>query len=96
MIIHFKNIGTSLGTRQLGAKVRADIESSIQSASTVVFDFDGVEVVSNSFADECFAKLLFTHDFDFIKAHTTFKNTNPFVKTVIANSFRQRAKAVTA
>jgi hypothetical protein len=90
MIIEFKNIGKQLGTRIAGASVREEIVHAINNNEKVVFDFSGVDVVSNSFADECFAKLTLFFSFDTIKSNTTFQNADPFIKAVIANSFRER------
>jgi len=59
-----------------------------------VLDFDGIEVVSNSFADECIAKLMLEFDLPKVKAHTTFKKASPFIKAVIANSFKERLYAM--
>lgn len=90
MVIEFKNIGKHLGTRHSGASVREKIIDALNSGDTVVFDFKEVETVANSFADECFAKLLFLFEFDTIKSHTTFRNASQFIKDVIASSFRNR------
>ncbi len=57
MVIKFKNIGIHLGTRVLGADVRSEIIEAIKTSEKVVFDLTEVETISNSFADECFAKL---------------------------------------
>jgi len=77
-----------------GAAVRNKIAEHIASGERVIFDFDGVEVISNSFADECFAKLLLDFDLPFIKAHTTFQHANPFIKATIANAFKERLRAI--
>ena len=45
----FKDIGENLGTRQLGAKVREQLLPLINANDKVVLDFEGVNVVSNSF-----------------------------------------------
>lgn len=90
MTIEFKHIGTSLGTRATGKEIREKIESEMKGGGKVIFDFNGVNVVSNSFADETFAKLVLSFDLPFIKAHTTFKNTNPFVQQTVSTAFRQR------
>lgn len=90
MTIEFKHIGTSLGTRATGKEVREQIEAELKAGNKVVFDLNGVDVVSNSFADETFGKLVLTFDLPFIKALTTFKNANPFVQQTIALAFRQR------
>ena len=91
MIFEFKNIGIHLGTRSHGANVREEIISAINGTDTpIVFDFAGVETVSNSFADECFAKLLLFFPIETIKQKTTFVNATPFIKAAIANSFKAR------
>lgn len=90
MILNFSDIGSSLGTRELGLKTRNQIVAALNENQKIVFDFTGVEVVSNSFADECFAKLVLFFDFNKVKQNTTFQNTSPFIKTVIANAFKAR------
>jgi hypothetical protein len=54
----FVEYGVDLGTRQIGVKVRTDLLPLIWGDEKVVLDFTGVDVVTNSFADECIAKLL--------------------------------------
>ncbi|MFB2120823.1 STAS-like domain-containing protein [Parapedobacter sp. 2B3] len=83
-------LGKQLSTRIDGAVVREKIAKGIEEDKLIVLDFDGVDVVSNSFADECFAKLMLDFDLPTVKAHTTFKNATPFIKAVIANSFKER------
>jgi len=90
MLIEFGHIGTHLGTRFAGASVREKIISSFGETDKFVFDFTGVETVSNSFADECFAKLIFNFGMEDIKGKTTFQNASPFIKAVIANAFKER------
>ena len=86
----FKEIGENLGTRQLGAKVREQLLPLISANDKVVFDFEGVNVVSNSFADECLAKLLFSMSFEELKQRTTFVSVNDFARKNIAIAFRRR------
>lgn len=82
----FKEIGSSLGTRDLGAKLRLQIIDKIQDNDKVYLDFDGVDVVTNSFADECFRKLRETINTDVFKAKVAFINTNDFVQRVIISA----------
>jgi hypothetical protein len=96
MRIEFLHIGRQLSTRVAGAAVRKQIVQGIKMNETVVFDFSGVEIVSNSFADECFAKLMVEFDLPKLKEHTTFQNASPFIKAVIANSFKERLQAIHA
>lgn len=90
MNMQFKNIGIHLGTRVHGAEVRSQIIDALKQSDMIVFDFAEVETVSNSFADECFAKLTLFFSLDEVKRKTTFINASPFIKAVIANSFKAR------
>jgi hypothetical protein len=90
MKIEFGIYGTHIGTRFAGASVREKIERNFESVDKFIFDFTGVETLSNSFADECFAKLIFKFEMVDIKDKTTFEGANPFIKAVIANAFKER------
>lgn len=96
MTIQFKHIGLHLGTRVHGVEIRSEIVEAMKQSDKIIFDFEGVETVSNSFADECFAKLTLFFSIEEIKAKTTFVNAIPFIKAVIANSFNERLALVTA
>ncbi len=94
MEIRFKDMANSLGTREVGRSIREKIEHNISSGIITTLNLEDVGVVSNSFSDECFAKLLFKHSLPEIKSSIKFKNANPFVAKVIANSFRQRQEVL--
>jgi hypothetical protein len=94
MEINFSHIGKQLSTRVAGAAMRKEIITRIEQNEKVVFNFLNVEMVSNSFADECFAKLILDFDLPIVKEHTTFKNASPFIRAVIANSFKERLQAI--
>ena len=87
---HFKDIGENLGTRMLGKEVRQQLLPLIQQNEKVVLDFSGVSIVSNSFADECLAKLLLFMSFEDLKTRTTFRGVNDFVRKNIAIAFKRR------
>ncbi len=91
----FKEVGENLGTRLLGEKVRQQLLPLILSNEKVVLDFEGVNVVSNSFADECLAKLLFTMSLDELKQRTTFASVNDFARKNIAIAFHRRLASAT-
>ena len=76
----FRDFGEYLGTRQLGEKVR--------------LDFEGVDVVSNSFADECIAKMLLFMSLDELKQRTTFSGLNDFARKNIALALKRRMEAL--
>ena len=50
----------------------------------------GVEVVSNSFADECIAKMLLSMSLDELKQRTTFSGLNNFARKNIALALKRR------
>ncbi|MGM9747929.1 MAG: STAS-like domain-containing protein [Candidatus Cryptobacteroides sp.] len=89
-IFKFKEIGENLGTRMLGEKVRNILIPLIEENNKVILDFEGVNVVSNSFADECLAKLLLQMSFDELKQKTTFVSVNDYARKNIAIAFRRR------
>lgn len=86
----FKMIGENLGTRTLGNQVRQQLLPLIKNNDKVVLDFSGVNIVSNSFADESIGKLLLSMSFEELKRHTTFKGTNEFVRKNIAIALKRR------
>ena len=66
----FREYGQNLGTRPLGKRVREQLLPLIEQNERVVLDFTGVDVVSNSFADECIAKLLLEMPLAELKSRT--------------------------
>ena len=86
----FVTFGENLGTRILGEKVRDMLMPLLEGEEKVVLDFEGVDVVSNSFADECLAKLLLIMPLDELKQRTTFRGLNDFARKNIAVAFKRR------
>ena len=87
---NFKEFGENLGTRQLGKRVREQLLPIIEQNDCVVLDFTGVDVVSNSFADECIAKLLFVMPLSELKRRTTFRGLNPVASESVLTALRRR------
>lgn len=94
MELQFQRFGQNLSTRPLGKQVRDEIVDGLRRNEQIVFDLAGVDSVTNSFADECFAKLLFELDITTLKRMTTFKNAKPFVQGVIAYAFKERMASI--
>ncbi len=92
----FVTIGGNLGTRILGEKARKLLLPLINGNEKVILDFEGVDVVSNSFADECLAKLLLTMPLEELKKRTTFRGLNDFARKNIALAFKRRIMAMKA
>ena len=91
----FVEYGADLGTRQIGVKVRADLLPLVKGDEKVVLDFTGVDVVTNSFADECIAKLLLTMPLSELKSRTTFRGLSPIASESVLTDL-QRRNVVTA
>ena len=56
-IIKLLDFGSSLGTRDLGRKIREHSLFLIQKQKRIMFDFHGVHLISSAFADEIFGKI---------------------------------------
>jgi hypothetical protein len=97
-MVEFKFIeyGTDFGTRDMGQKLRQKLLSLIKENDKVVLDFTGVNVVSNSFADECIAKLLLDMPLDQLKQHTTFRGLNPLAERSVLVALQRRYKVLSA
>jgi len=90
----FIEYGTDFGTRDMGQKLRQKLLALIETGEKVVLDFTGVNVVSNSFADECIAKLLLEMPLDELKRHTTFCGLNPIAERSILVALQRRYKVI--
>ena len=90
----FRDLGENLGTRQLGQQARERLMPLLEGDERVVLDFTGVDVVSNSFADECIAKLLLTMPLAELKARTTFRGLNPLASESVLTALRRRHLAM--
>ena len=86
----FREYGENLGTRPLGKRVREQLMPLLEQDERVVLDFTGVNVVSNSFADECIAKLLLTMPLPELKSRTTFRGLNPIASDSVLTALQRR------
>lgn len=95
-MVEFKFIdyGTDFGTRDMGQKLRQKLLTLINSGEKIVLDFTGVNVVSNSFADECIAKLLLEMPLDELKRCTTFRGLNPLAERSVLVALQRRYKVM--
>lgn len=93
-VFKFRSFGENLGARGLGEKVRQDLIATIESSECVILDFEGVNVVSNSFADECIAKLIPILGFNKLKQKTTFRNINDFARKNVLIALRRRLSLI--
>ncbi|MGM0579763.1 MAG: STAS-like domain-containing protein [Bacteroidota bacterium] len=94
MQIIFNDIGSSLGTRVKGQEIRKVILDALEQGDFVTFDLTGVNVMSHSFADECFGKILLEVDLQFLKSNSTFKNANPAISKTISFVLKSRMQDI--
>lgn len=90
----FSEFGSNFGTREMGAKIRQQLRPLLDGDERVVLDFTGVNVVTNSFADECIAKLLLEMPLAELKQHTTFKGLNPLAERSVLVALQRRYRVL--
>lgn len=90
MIIQLNSIGSALDTRIEAAFFRRRILSALQQEKLVTLDFTGVKIVSPSFADECFGKLVFDVDPSSIRSSVSFDNASPLMESIFKTSLKER------
>lgn len=90
----FSDFGTNFGTRDMGAKIRQQLRPLLDRDDRVILDFTGVNVVTNSFADECIAKLLLEMPLEDLKKHTTFRGLNPLAERSVLVALQRRYKVI--
>ncbi len=89
MEIVLKETGQILGLRETGNRFRQMMEEALKKNETVLIDFDGVESISSSFADEFIAKA-YVNDKDLFTELVKIKNANDFVRVIINSSLKER------
>ncbi len=73
-----------LGTRHLGARIREKAESILSAReATLVLDWSGVNVVTQSFADELVGKLASHLGREAFLSRVCFLNLDPSVRSVV-------------
>ena len=90
----FSDIATDFGTREMGARIREHLRPLFTENSRIDLDFTGVNVVSNSFADECIAKLLLDMPLEELKQRITFRGLNPMAERSILVALQRRNKVL--
>lgn len=90
----FSLIASDFGTREMGAKIRKQLLPRFSEDSRIALDFTGVNVVSNSFADECIAKLLLDMPLEELKQRITFRGLNSMAERSILVALQRRNKVL--
>ena len=94
MELLLKETSKILGLRETGNRLRKIIEAAIQNNESVLIDFDEVESVSSSFADELLAKIYVEIGGEKFTNYIKVKNANEFIKSIINSSIAGRLKQV--
>lgn len=94
VVFSFRDFGTDFGTRYMGEQIRKQLRPMLDGKERVVLDFTGVNVVTNSFADECLAKLLLEIPLEELKKRTTFKGLNPLAEKSVLVALQRRYRVI--
>ena len=92
MEIILKETGQILGLRETGNRLRVLLEEAISKNEQVLIDFDGVESISSSFADEFIAKSYINTGKENFLNCVKIKNANNFIQVIINSSLSERLK----
>jgi hypothetical protein len=91
MKIMMRKYGGALATRASGRTAYADVMRNSDNLSEhVVFDFEGVSVVTNSFADEVFGRIAYEVGLTRMREATTFRNVSATWAAVIRHAIDMR------
>jgi len=72
----------NISTREKGLSLRKNLEQLLRTEKIVVLDFDGINLITQSFADEVIGVLIRKKGLSFVKSHIKIKNASDFVKSV--------------
>ena len=81
-----------IGSRQGGMRIRSIIENILQSRVPVILDFDGIGVISSSFADEVFGRLFVDMGPRAFMTRIEMRNVDPTVEGLIDRAIMQRTQ----
>ena len=84
--------GSTLGLRELARQINQKIQKYIDKNEDIILDFEKVDSVSSSFADELVAKFMFEIGKEKYLKLVKIRNANNFIKTMINSSIADRAK----
>ncbi len=92
MEIILKETGQILGLRETGSRLRKLLETGLANNEIILIDFEGVESISSSFADEFIAKSFMKVGKEKFSEYVKIKNANDFVRVIINSSLSERLK----
>lgn len=86
--IKFCDYGFQLSTRTKAIEVSSSIIMVIEERGSAVLDLNGVQMVSLSFSDELFGRLIKRYGFEVFKSKTHFINVSSPVGVVISSAIK--------
>ena len=81
---------------EIGTGEEIDPSQIVDHRADAAGGYTGVNVVSNSFADECIAKLLLEMPLAELKRRTTFRGLNPLAERSVLVALQRRYKVLSA
>ena len=81
-----------LGSRRGGEKVRRALENMLRDQDHVILDFQGVSVISSSFADEVFGRLFVELGPRVFMSRIVLRNVDPTIDGLIDRAIVQRTR----
>ncbi|ACM61771.1 uncharacterized protein DUF4325 [Caldicellulosiruptor bescii] len=93
-MIKLNEYGNIICSRENGEVVREKILKEIKNGNIVVINFEGVEMINHSFADEAFGKLLYDLSEDVLRNQIKFVNANDDIKGMIKMALMERHKLI--
>lgn len=91
VVYRLADMPSGTGTRQSGQKIRNDVINLYSdSKKGVVIDFEGLSVISSSFADELVGKLVVHFGFFGFNQIVRLKNMNTVIQAIVERSVTQR------
>ena len=87
-----KDAARDIGSRAGGRRVRQLIENLLREQRSIVVDFDGVGVISSSFADEVFGRLFVALGPRAFMTRVEMRNVGPTVEGLIDRAILQRTR----
>ena len=91
-ILKLNKNGSTLGLRELAKQINIQIKDCIDKNENIILDFEKVDSISSSFADELVAKLMFEIGKEKYLKLVKIRNANDFIKVMIYSSIVDREK----
>lgn len=89
-LISLREEGVFLGSRYLGARLRSRAETELATVERLMVDFQGVEMVTHSFADEFAGKLAGALGPQQFQERVRFANVDEDVKPILRYAIQER------